>query len=54
MALAWHRGWGVGEGGLTSTAVFLLQVPVFQLVPLPGAHSHICVALGGLEITELR
>ncbi|KAL8174945.1 UNVERIFIED_CONTAM: hypothetical protein K2H54_006819 [Gekko kuhli] len=30
------------------------EVPVFQLVPLPGAHSLVCVALGGPEIVELR
>ncbi|XP_060116975.1 partner and localizer of BRCA2 [Heteronotia binoei] len=30
------------------------EVPVFQLIPLPGAHSLVCVALGGLEIAELR
>ncbi|XP_015285212.1 PREDICTED: partner and localizer of BRCA2, partial [Gekko japonicus] len=30
------------------------EVPVFQLVPLPGAHSLMCVALGGPEIAELR
>nr|XP_056722315.1 partner and localizer of BRCA2 [Euleptes europaea] len=30
------------------------EVPVFQIVPLPGAHSLVCTALGGLEIAEIR
>ncbi|XP_054849547.1 partner and localizer of BRCA2 [Eublepharis macularius] len=30
------------------------EVPVFQIVPLPGAHNLVCVALGGLEIAAVR
>ncbi|XP_061456177.1 partner and localizer of BRCA2 isoform X2 [Rhineura floridana] len=30
------------------------KVPVIQIVPLPGVKSLVCVALGGLEIAEIR
>ncbi|XP_034987115.1 partner and localizer of BRCA2 [Zootoca vivipara] len=30
------------------------KVPVIQIVPLPGVQSLVCVALGGLEISEIR
>ncbi|KAJ7305879.1 hypothetical protein JRQ81_010245 [Phrynocephalus forsythii] len=30
------------------------KVPVFRLVPLPGVCSHVCLALGGQEVKELR
>ncbi|XP_053132621.1 partner and localizer of BRCA2 isoform X2 [Hemicordylus capensis] len=31
-----------------------LKVPVIQIIPLPGIKSHVCVALGSLEIAEIR
>uniref|UniRef100_A0A8D2L7V8 Partner and localizer of BRCA2 n=1 Tax=Varanus komodoensis TaxID=61221 RepID=A0A8D2L7V8_VARKO len=30
------------------------QVPVTQIVPLPDVHNRVCVALGGLEVAEIR
>ncbi|XP_060642430.2 partner and localizer of BRCA2 isoform X1 [Anolis sagrei] len=30
------------------------KVPVIQIVPLPGVRSLVCVALGNLEIVEIR
>ncbi|KAH0631714.1 hypothetical protein JD844_019464 [Phrynosoma platyrhinos] len=41
-----------GEGNLQMTSK--LKVPVIQIIPLPGVHSLVCVALGSLEIAEIR
>lgn len=31
-----------------------IQVPVLQIVPLPDVRDLVCVALGNLEIQEIR
>ncbi|XP_053220223.1 partner and localizer of BRCA2 isoform X2 [Podarcis raffonei] len=42
-----------GHWGCVHTWHFT-KVPVIQIVPLPGVQSLVCVALGGLEISEIR
>ncbi|XP_062999735.1 partner and localizer of BRCA2 isoform X2 [Elgaria multicarinata webbii] len=42
-----------GHWGIVYTWHFT-KVPVIQFVPLPGVQSLVCVALGGLEIAEIR
>lgn len=39
---------------VASGRLCVLQVPVLQIVPVPEARDLVCVALGSLEIREVR
>ncbi|XP_063171181.1 partner and localizer of BRCA2 [Candoia aspera] len=43
----------LGQWGMVHTWHFT-KFPVIQIVPLPGAHSVVCVVLGHLEASEIR